>query len=885
MKNLRDNLIAVTFFMFLISILFINGCKQDENGGGGGSSSNNDLGSQYGITPAFSGKASLLTQKDVLSSARISTRSHRGKELFTYHLEPNRASRSAAAEESGTNLLAVDENGNATLAFDSSLPIKVMYTVADPQGEYVYVALDNGWWGCNDGGSCSGDYQQVIVQTECAFFQIKVEDNSMNCLVGGYRLQSMDSNYMKAISNDAKPIQFDENGNVYFSASTFTIKGKDDCEGCGWVEDNTWRAIVYKYDKSTKGITQITQDTDNLQFFLTIPSGEIVFKTWGNSGGSGDLKMWRTNGSVVTLSDNGWGVDFFSVDTDTTAIWGGWSDQGAIRFAKPRGAGGTYRASMNTSLFGENNNNNPTPRRVIIGDDGGVYAAFDSGKSVYNESTSSWDWVQQLKFYKILPYDAVPKAELDLGDDGWWGWMSETTFQVSRGYLYYTEKYEDPYYGDIDFIKLIRLRDKESTILLKSTTSEIDDGAPYYDIYNWRLSGTDLYFSALDQSRNVVVTGKIDTQKVASGSPKSEYLSINDTAQASGAVSRINDIEVIKPTVISYEAGYPVPTVYSDPDNLYSISIDFSKYMNNDDVLDKVKILDSANSDVDYMPVWAYKSLHMIPDTSTDGLGDTVDGALATNASYTISIPAGTKDNSGFEVQSNSNTTLDTRPEHGWYVSSASAGTSTISTGNVASFAGPKTDNEKQTYKLYDNISGNVRIEFSAINKAWEGITFIDWNQTYYDSNSSQWSSQEFSFRINSWFDGRIVKNNSRQTEWFNGNAYSKFMNGNWKKYRLDIYGTNLVVSSSDDGTDYDTVKEISNLRDRSNTSGEHHILLMSVRQRLLMDNLRIVKLTNSGSETGSDLLSVNFDSGSPLDDAGLNQRTDNNSSLDYKNL
>ena len=109
MKNLRDNLIAVIFFMFLISISFITGCKSD-GGSGSNSSSNNDLGSQYGITPAFSGKASLLTQKDVLSSARISTRSHRGKELFTYHLEPNRASRSAAAEESGTNLLAVDEN-------------------------------------------------------------------------------------------------------------------------------------------------------------------------------------------------------------------------------------------------------------------------------------------------------------------------------------------------------------------------------------------------------------------------------------------------------------------------------------------------------------------------------------------------------------------------------------------------------------------------------------------------------------------------------------------------------------------------------------------------------------------------------------------------------
>ena len=71
----------------------------------------------------------------------------------------------------------------------------------------------------------------------------------------------------------------------------------------------------------------------------------------------------------------------------------------------------------------------------------------------------------------------------------------------------------------------------------------------------------------------------------------------------------------------------------------------------------------------------------------------------------------------------------------------------------------------------------------------------------------------------------------------------------------MDIYDTNIVVSSSDDGTDYDTIKEISNLRDRSNTSSEHHILLMRVSQPLLMDNLRIVKLTDSGSETGADLL------------------------------
>ena len=51
------------------------------------------------------------------------------------------------------------------------------------------------------------------------------------------------------------------------------------------------------------------------------------------------------------------------------------------------------------------------------------------------------------------------------------------------------------------------------------------------------------------------------------------------------------------------------------------------------------------------------------------------------------------------------------------------------------------------------------------------------------------------------------------------------------------------------------------------------------------MDNLRIVKLTDLGSEIGSDLLSVNFDSGNTLVDAGLNQKTDDNSSLDYREL
>ena len=31
-------------------------------------------------------------------------------------------------------------------------------------------------------------------------------------------------------------------------------------------------------------------------------------------------------------------------------------------------------------------------------------------------------------------------------------------------------------------------------------------------------------------------------------------------------------------------------------------------------------------------------------------------------------------------------------------------------------------------------------------------------------------------------------------------------MNRNWKKYRIDIYDTNIVMSFSDDGTDYDTI-------------------------------------------------------------------------------
>lgn len=144
------------------------------------------------------------------------------------------------------------------MAINANYPIKVMYSVVDPAGEYVYLALDTGW--NNFDGN---DYSRFIAQENCAFFRVKISDNSYSCVMQGLFVQSMDDQYRQNISGNQKPIQFYAASNVYFSGTELTREQNsypDCCDADGneftvteyWIGPTDWRAQIYRVSAATE---------------------------------------------------------------------------------------------------------------------------------------------------------------------------------------------------------------------------------------------------------------------------------------------------------------------------------------------------------------------------------------------------------------------------------------------------------------------------------------------------------------------------------------------------------------------------------------------------------------------------------------------------------
>ena len=189
--------------------------------GCGSSDSGSDSGSGLGGGETLGGKDSNLkfNIKDASSLQAVEkiVKSIDGRSasgLFTYRIL-NGDSREAVT--SGTNLMAVDENGSTSLALTSNLPIKIMYSAVNPKDGLVYLALDYAW-------TNGTDFQQIIANENCAFYEVNPKNNQYKCVSEGKILQKYDDNYMKMISGNQKPIQFDDNGDVYFLATDFYKK-------------------------------------------------------------------------------------------------------------------------------------------------------------------------------------------------------------------------------------------------------------------------------------------------------------------------------------------------------------------------------------------------------------------------------------------------------------------------------------------------------------------------------------------------------------------------------------------------------------------------------------------------------------------------------------
>jgi len=908
----RNKILEILRYICLLCIItfglmtIVGSIGGGDDGGGGGDTYTGDTGvgdtgvgdtatTETNTTFNISNAATLLAQQETVSAAASLKRSAKdGRPLFTYQIvnqglkkpltkeealeKAKYRSTTKAEGEAGTNLMAVDEDGNAWLAIDSDYPIKVMYTVTDPSGEYVYLALDTGWWNWD-----GNDYSQFIAKENCAFYKIKIADNTWECVKEGIFVQNMDDNYMKAICGDQKPIQFDDNSNVYFAATEFT-REDNSWEECWWdnlaqtdvctthtdywINQTSWNPRLYIVDAGTGLIDDLTPDNTSLNFFIALPTGEIAYQVWNiDTYTGGGLYMWQ-QGATFPLSSDTWGVNFFTGDTKNAVMWGSWEEYG-IRFARPRDREvGIEKATLNTKLFGGafNDQHSSSPLRIIVGDDGRLYGVFESWQSEYDNNTNDWTYSSVLSVFQILPYDGIPKVELTLTDTfGWWNWMERTPFKVSKGYLYYTESDTVPYQGERDVIRTVKLEDRSSNTIL-------DGEGQRYEIYSWNLSDDTLYFSGLDLSTTTVVTGKIDTLKVRQGALESEYLEVTETASALGASSAVQDIEVLKPRQPESDTGSApvVEQFHVSSDNIYSASIDFTKYMNKDTVESYLSFKDDDNNtSVEPFNVWIYKSLHLIPDLSDLELGDATTTPLLAGTNYTITLGSGTLDAYDWDLEEAS-TTFETRPASGWYSSTTDDASGVFSSGEVAKYAGPATEFSKETFVLYEtgsatedvNATGHKRIEFSAKNYGWDGIDVVLWNNTHYkvEHQNDTWVGYDAVVRMGNWtnIDYKTGLNNDWDSNWTDGQTPELF-NGSWTRYRVDFYGTNLVVSYSQDGTEFTVAMSVTDFKTRVGNTDDLTFLIRCSNP-VVLDNLQVTTLDEQGSAlSAGDILDLDF--------------------------
>lgn len=891
------------------------------NNGGGGGGGTDPIVEDSTPTVSFnlSGAVSLVANEEaIVEDTSRSISSKTGKPIFSYTLAKNakvplaRSINGREDEEEGvSNLLAIDEDGNASLALDTNMPLKVMYSVVSPDGTKVYIALDTGW---HDNSSNEFDYASTIAALNCGLLEVDTETDEHRCVEEGLMVQNMDDSYMQNVSGNQKPIQFDTDGNVYFTATSFTRQEETWCnqhdeqgnciseENHFWLDQVDWNPLIYKMSASDQAVTNISQDNEHVQFFLTLSSGEVAYQAWQDTNsGNLVLKVVNSQGSVVNLSSDSW-VKFFTKDSENALVWGeeDWNNSSnGLKMAKPikdDNLGRFQFASLDTSLFGAQDQQNggwssPTPRRIIMADDGRVYGVFESGSSEYNSTNDTWTWKTSLKVFQMLPFDGVPKVELDLGDNDWWSWMQDTPFQISRGFLYYTEEVVVPGLNEADVIRMVNLETREQTTLINPNDA---NASGRYEIYNWRLSGNTLFFSALELGTNTVVTGKIDTLGVraaAAGADLSEFLTLQESATASGAASKVQDIEVIAPSAPPVEAGnFLVQEVHMDPVNIYSVSVDFNKYPDTDTINGNISLTsnDTTEGDSGEIPtfkLWLYKTVHMVPDLEqpaggVDPLLLPATTPLSFDETYTLAFDESTIiDLSGFQLQTASDETLVTRPQTGWYNTGLLASVETaIADDKVLKYATSFDTWEKKGWDVLGaDIGANFQVDFAAKNFSWDGIDIMLFDKANAEARNADqsnwdndWSSLVINYRLGGWSNLEYATGSNAQTgwvwynhNWFDKDTHSILFNGVWKRYRVKVFGNTVELYYSDDGTNFTKVDDLSKT-DLVSRAGSDYRLILRAASPLALDNLMLTTLDAAGdvSTAEGDLLDQDFDDG-----------------------
>ncbi|WP_028022166.1 hypothetical protein [Enterovibrio calviensis] len=706
--------------------------------GGGGSDSGSGSGSDSGTQTSnytqiafdLRNASTLVTTEKAFSQSQLRAELSSGGNKYEslpsvqFHEFVGATDKQTHSTGSGsTNLFSLGADGALSPVVTSDFDANFSFTVKSPDGKHVYAALD--WSNYYTSSS-------LVREENCAIFKITIADNSVSCLVEGLFAEAPWGTWWKEVNDGRyKPIQFDSQNNVYFLSRGFTVTTLNpgtDIEFKSIDYSLLGNSTLVRVDSETGKVVSMTSDADRVNSFVVTAADALVYRT-------DTLNMipnvMATSLSTVTLTEGTYWTDgYYATDDNGTVIYRDnltANDDISIARASDDFEGGIEKRTIKSyrpdSLSWSN--------RVIVGDDGYIYSMY----ATY-EDDSEGDFSRYEKMQRILPYAAGEVLAVKIPDLGYW----KTPLHVSKGNAYYVEEQTHPAYGQYDIVGVQPLSGESATLLFGDALSDVR-----LDIETWKLSGDTIYFTGLNNAKSTMVSGTIDVKALAEGRPQSEYLVLGDTASVSEDVLEIRDLELLVSEEDRVNVGAPEITHHIQPqEEVYASTIEFNHWMDIDSVSANMSVTERDQfggyvEDVDVMPIWLGKVVHLIYDTAS-GSGSSSNQPLKFGTDYQISFGGDGRNLEGVPLsvsQSDSERTFDwsTRIEKGLTIVDAEADNYGFTTGKAINVFGtnvkiPLIDREREfdhKLSLVSALNENWELAFHTTSSEWKGYIKYDY--------------------------------------------------------------------------------------------------------------------------------------------------------------
>ena len=560
------------------------------------------------------------------------------------------ASSNTPRNSSAFNLVALGNDGISRQAIESQYFNRVLYTALPPAfnsltgktltDKNVYIAFSS-----ESLPNDSNDYSEFIRLNQpdqpCAFYRVNLSSNSHECVLPGVEpMPYFDTDFGKIEGNGRKPIQFDAQGNVYLVGQPFSVVNNK-------VSKASY-AVLYKIDSKTLSASPLTQNNESVSFFSVLSSGEPVIAL--STGTGYNLILFTKTGARRTL-ESGVSDPFVTLDSYRSVLYGNASpgssgikafrtndqeklEQVALDYSPNANADSNATGSRYSLQTGGKTYTNPIPRRIIFGDDGKFYTVYSA------TPTAAANGAAALLIYQTLPFAKDPVAAIQLKGD-WWTWMKSRPIQIKRGILYYAEQINRNGIGLVDVIRVVRL--STSNTVGSSQTLFADQA---YTIHSWKALGDTLAFSGIDNDKNQLVQGQVDTLAIARQRDWTDAawarftpITVKASASASKGTATVQDMETLLPQQPLADTGLE-PAILTFESTEKSALISFTKYMDKPSVQTMLQIQPkkAGLAAPQMFQVWGYQNLFLIYDSSNAGLLDADTSGLPAGGSNSFEI-------------------------------------------------------------------------------------------------------------------------------------------------------------------------------------------------------------------------------------------------------